>query len=114
MLGSGFGTYAMIVELTHKGINLKYGGFQTKEIFNLYNTKAINGKNIVYNLGIDDGAVDNFNNYKFNKEKQTISFRKTSEYWRDDKKDTLTIGTLTFNGKYFTEKLKKQKYDINE
>ena len=112
----GAGNNAIVIELTHNGINLKYRGFQTKEnienieYFDAY--KSINGKVIVYNLGIDWTSDDY--NYKFNKENQTISFRKSSRYWFDNKMDTLTIGTLTFNGKYFTERLKKQKYDVNE
>ena len=111
----GAGNNAMIVELTRQGVNLKYRGFQTKENINFLDAhESINGKAIVYNLGIDTRKeIDNnsYNNYKFNKENQTISFNKTSQFYMDNNMDTLTIGILTFNGKYFTEKLKKQKIE---
>ncbi len=112
MLGGskGCGNNAIIVELTDKGINLKYKGFATKGDHTLVNSeKSINGKVTVYNLGID--ADSDENNYKFNNETKTINFRKTCQYYMDSKMDTLTIGTLTFNGKYFTEKLKKEKIE---
>ena len=113
MLGNSkcCGYSALVVELKPKGINLEYRGFVTKnKDWNLHQVFE-NGQQIIYNLGY---AWDwEHGIYKYNQETQTINFRNTCRYYMDSRGllDTLTIGTLTFNGKYFTEKLKKQKIE---
>ncbi len=115
MLGQskGFGYSALVVELRPQVINFKYRGFITKNKnwnFHQVFEYGLNGRQIVYNLGYDwDWAIRDV--YKYNKETQTINFRNTCRYYMDSKMDTLTIGTLTFNGEYFTEKLKKEKIE---
>lgn len=99
----GCGNNAIVIELTNKGINLRYRGFYTKNM----DMEPVHGRTIVYNLGIDCLKEDfeKYNNYKFDKETQTIKFKKSARYYNDSDCDSLTIGTLTFNGKYFTERI---------
>ena len=106
-----WGNSAITVELTSKGINLKYGGFKVKGIFQYAEKyKCIelpNGRRVIYQLGY---MPDDFFPYMFNEENQKLTFRATSLCYYH-LTDTLITGTLTFNGEYFTENLKKQKYE---
>ena len=97
------GSVAIVIELTQRGINLNYHGFRAKGIFNYGNNE--NNNPIVYRLGLNLNDDTDYN-YKFNSEKQIITFFSTGLSW-SHQTDTLIAGILTFNGKYFTEKLSK-------
>ena len=89
------------VELTVKGINFNPKLFKIGDDFRS-----------VYFLG--DPCSNENDYYSFDKETQTITFSNCGDRGWNSYNGILTTGTLTFNGKYFTEKLKKQKYDVNE
>ena len=90
------------IELTAKGINFNPKLFKTEK-----------GFSSVYFLGEPCGDEKDFY-YSFDKETQIVKFANCGDRDYGSYSGILTTGTLTFNGKYFTEKLKKQKYDVNE
>ena len=94
----GRGNNALIVEIRNNQLNFDYKGF-------IENYKRKNN----YNIGIDTRNEPNWENYNFDKSQQIIKYTKTSSDYYNKRFDTLTIGTLKFNGKYFDEKLIKRK-----
>ena len=87
------------IELTAKGINFNPKLFKTEK-----------GFSSVYFLGESCGDENDFY-YSFNKESQTVTFTNCGDRGWNSYSGVRTTGTLTFNGKYFTEKLKKQKIE---
>ena len=93
----GVGNIAYTLELNQKSLNWKYRGFKTtdKEL------KPINGRAMTYYLGSN---YDDNVNYKFDTTTQTIKFKRNSGHHLD----SIIKETLTFNGKYFEEKISKK------
>lgn len=94
----GEGNRAYVFELNSKGLVWDYKGFKTKD--NGWN--PINGKAVTYYIGsyYDDNA-----NFNFDTVTQSLNFKRTIF----DSAEFRIKGTLTFNGKYFDEKLSKSK-----
>lgn len=93
-----FGNNAFIIELKQNSLNKKYKGFEHNGI-----------KTIAYKFGIAfDSKGNSIENYNFNVQDQTIRFQKQNDSY-NEYSETEINGILTFNGKYFEEKLSKRK-----
>ena len=111
MLGSqkDVGSIAIVVNLTSQDLILDYKGFLGRGMIGFDNSKK-EKRTTIYNLGVNLRDEVRPNNYRFYEKEGTISFTATEKSGLCQT-NTLIVGTLIFNGDYFTENLEKQKIE---